>query len=139
MDVNEFAEFVFVKNVNDVLVELSLGGVENNLDLFCFLVDLMCKGLVFLFGGPSKKVILDSISMQDFEKIRHKMSLAGIKINLNLQPNDSNMPVCMNVADFAQFPPNDPLESYKFKLTTLAYLFVISFEIVRLPEVAPRQ
>lgn len=138
MDVNEFAEFVFVKNVNDVLVELSLGGVEDNLDLFCFLVDLMCKGLVFLFGGSSKKVELDTLSMQDFEKIRHKMSLIGVRIDLNLQPNDSNMPVSMNVGDFANFPHNDPLESYKFKLTTLTHLFVISFEIVRLPEIAPR-
>ena len=114
MNINDFADFVFIKNVNDALVELSLGGVENNLDLFCFFVDLVCKGLVLLFGKENK-VELDSVSMEDFKRVQHKMHLLGIDVILDVKPNENNLPVSMNVADFENFPPNNDLESYKFK------------------------
>jgi hypothetical protein len=132
MDINDFAEFVFIKNVNDALVELSLGGVENNLDLFCFFVDLVCKGLVLLFG-KGNKVEIDSVSMEDFKKVQHKMHLLGIDVILDVKPNENNTPVSMNVKDFESFPPNDDLESYRFKLNTLTLLYEVRFKIFRLP------
>ena len=136
MNINDFAEFVFIKNVNDALVELSLGGVENNLDLFCFFVDLVCKGLVFLFGKDNK-VELDCVTMEDFKKVQHKMHLLGVDVILDVKPNENNIPVSMNVADFENFAPNDDLESYKFKLNTISLLYEVKFKIVRLPQVAP--
>jgi hypothetical protein len=132
MNINDFAEFVFIKNVNDALVELSLGGVENNLDLFCFFVDLVCKGLVLLFG-KGNKVEIDSVSMEDFKKVQHKMHLLGVDVILDVKPNENNTPVSMNVKDFESFPPNDDLESYRFKLNTLTLLYEVRFKIFRLP------
>ena len=81
MHVNDLAEFMFTKNKSNALIELSLGGIENNKDLFFFCLDLFCKGLVILHGTENK-VDLDSITMEQFGDIKNKMELAsgGYKI-----------------------------------------------------------
>ena len=39
VEVDELSDFIFLKNTNDAIIELELGGIENNKDLFCFLLD----------------------------------------------------------------------------------------------------
>jgi hypothetical protein len=130
MHIDDLAEFMFMKNINDAIIEMSLGGVENTKDLFCFFVDLMCKGLVLLFGKENR-IELDQLSMDDFKLVQHKMSLAGIAVNLNIEPNSTNLPTSLNIRDIDTFPDNNPISSYFFVIISPSIIYKISFGISR--------
>ena len=83
MHINDLADFIFIKNVNDSIIQLSLNGVEDMKDLFYFCLDLFCKGLVILFGQDNK-VEVEIITLEQFMLLRKKMANAGININLNI-------------------------------------------------------
>jgi hypothetical protein len=128
MEVDDFATFVFKTNINNALIDLSLGGVENNKDLFYFLVDLTCKGLVMLFGSD-KKLELDLITSDDFELIKSKMALAGIVTKLNIINNIENIPSNVNIRELDHYPDDIPLNEFTFKVTTLNLIYKISYEL----------
>lgn len=131
MEVNDFAYFMFKKNVNDAIIELSLGGVENTKDLFCFLVDLLCKGLVISFGNNSNRIEIDDLTIDDFQVIKKKMGLAGIEVNLNLLPNIESLPPNVNIRDLDFLPDNDHLEKYIFRVVSFNIIYEIHFSITR--------
>ena len=84
MHIDDLAMFMFLKNKNNAIIELSLGGIESNKDLFFFCLDLLCKGLVLLFGND-RKVELDSLTPEAFDDVKKKMSLAGINVQLHIE------------------------------------------------------
>jgi hypothetical protein len=86
MEIDDFADFLFIKNINNAIVDLSLGNVQNTKDLFCFCIDLLCKGLIILFGDGIR-VDLDTITEEKFNVIKQKMFNAGILVKLDLFPN----------------------------------------------------
>jgi len=123
--IDEFVDFIFIKNNNNINIELP---VENNKELLCFCIDLMCRGLVLLFGS-NKRIELDNISMNDFEIIKNKMALAGIHINLNIIPNIENKPIRVNIRDIDNYPDNLNLKDFKFTVITLDFIYSVTFEI----------
>ena len=89
MSVNDLAEFVFIKNVNDSRLNLSLEGIEDTYDLFCFCVDLLCKGLVLLYGNNGR-VEIDDMSADNLTHISKKMKNAGILLSLSIEEKNLN-------------------------------------------------
>jgi hypothetical protein len=130
MEVDDFADFMFAKNINNAQIELSLGGVENNKDLFCFFVDLMCKGLVILFGKDNR-IELEQLTIDDFNTAKKKMGLAGIEVILNITPNAENLPVSLNIREIEMFPDNAPIDTYFFKVVGLTMVYEIRFRLVK--------
>jgi hypothetical protein len=130
MDVSDFAEFMFVRNVNNSIIELSLGGVENNKDLFCFLVDLLCKGLVLMFG-QNNRLEIENLTLEDFLALKRKMGLAGIQVNLDITPNTENTPCSVNIYDIEQYPDDALLQDYKFIVTSPGSIYQIGFNLVK--------
>ena len=130
MEVDDFADFMFAKNINNAQIELSLGGVENNKDLFCFFVDLMCKGLVILFGKDNR-IELEQLTIDDFNTAKKKMGLAGIEVILNITPNAENLPVSLNIREIEIFPDNAPIDTYFFKVVGLTMVYEIRFKLVK--------
>lgn len=127
MQVDDFITFMFMKNTESV-IDLSLEGIENNKDLLCFFIDTMCKGLVMLFGKDNR-LELDDISINDFDIIRKKMALAGIFINLSVEQNIDNIPAHVNIRDLDLYPNDIELDEFIFKVTTINYIYSITFEI----------
>lgn len=140
MEVSDLADFMFKRNVNNVVLDLSLGGIENNKDLFYFILDLFCKGLVLLFGGEENSVDVDAITLEDFNVVKEKMGCAGININLLVYPSDIELQdgnvvemskrTLLNLDEINNAPDNKPLEEYVFKLLTLKNQYVISFNLI---------
>lgn len=128
MEVDDFSTFLFTKNINNAIIELSLGGVENNKDLFMFLVDLVCKGLVLLFGEENR-VELDNVTLEDFNMIRKKLACAGIHIDLLVEPNDGDIPG-INLYELDNIPDNSPLEHFRFKITSISFIYNIGFKLI---------
>ena len=150
MHVNDLADFMFTKNINNALIELSLGGIENNKDLFFFCLDLFCKGLVILYGIENK-VNLDSITMEQFNDIKNKMELAGIQVNLELQELQKNentiislisedsinepsdiqaITNSINLNEIDQEYDHKQLNEYIFRLKMEKYIFLITFNLI---------
>lgn len=151
MHVNDLADFMFTKNTNNALIELSLGGIENNKDLFFFCLDLFCKGLVILHGTDNK-VNLDSITMEQFGDIKNKMELAGIQVNLELIaiPENENTTISLisdedcisepddvqaitnsiNINEIEQEYDHKQLNEYIFRLKMDKFIFLITFNLI---------
>lgn len=150
MHIDNLAHFMFIRNINNALVELSLGGIENNKDLFYFCLDLFCKGLVLLFGKDGK-VSIDSLILDDFIQVKRKMALAGIDVKLDIYkiPKDSDDNESNNVAPaLVNAPPDVPearnainipeiesihdnleLKEFVFRLKMDRVIYNISFEL----------
>lgn len=143
MHINDLATFMFLKNVNNAIVELSLGGVENNKDFFYFCLDLFCKGLVILFG-ENGKVNVESLTQEQFAIIKQKMSLAGIDVKLDVfieqqttislldeaPPDVDPIKTSINFNEIDMDDDNKPLSDYVFRLKMDNLLYNIHFETI---------
>lgn len=156
MQINDLATFLFKENVNNSIIELSLGGIENNKDLFFFCLDLFCKGLVLLFG-TNGKVEVESLDTEKFAIIKHKIGLAGINIILDIVKiptlEDNNTTTLSLISDTdtdtKSCPPDlvetrnainmneldleydhKPLNEYIFKLKMDNLIYNINFELI---------
>lgn len=148
VEVDDLAMFMFRNNSHDVIVELSLGGIEDNKDLFYFCLDLFCKGLVLMYGEDNK-LIINNIQIEQFGFVKKKMENAGICVNLDIVseavdadadtkgsddfpkdlPKDSLYPR-VNMDSIESLPHNMPLHDYKFEIhLTPCLTYSISFEV----------
>lgn len=137
LEIDELANFMFKRNENNVVLELSLGGIENNKDLFYFILDLFCKGLVLMFGDGTNSVDVDTITYDNFLSIKEKMLCAGIQVNMEYYPNDiplnnENLSkrAVINTDEINEAEDNKPLNEYVFKLYSLKNQYIISFSLV---------
>jgi hypothetical protein len=130
MHIDFFANFLFKENINNAIIKLTLEEIKNNKDLFFFLVDLLCKGLVMLFGN-NNKVELESLSIDNFQIIKQKMSLAGINVLLDLQPNNANLEYAkLNLEEIENTKPDNlDLKLYHFTIENNIFIYTISFEL----------
>jgi hypothetical protein len=145
---------MFRRNANNSIIELELNGVEDNKDLFFFLVDLFCKGLVLLFGN-NNKVEVENLTMDDFNVVKQKMSLAGVNVVLNIVPMEAEEEVndvddnsnnnkeedetapddiepinnYVNINDLEKEPNNKSLKDYVFRLKLSNLIYNINFEL----------
>jgi len=137
LEIDELANFMFKRNDNNVVLELSLGGIENNKDLFYFILDLFCKGLVMMFGNETNSVDVDTITFDNFLSIKEKMLCAGIQINMEHYPNDIPLNdeniskrAIINTDEINEAEDNKPLNEYIFKLYSLKNQYIISFSLI---------
>jgi hypothetical protein len=139
MHIDDLATFMFKENKHNKLIELSLGGIEDNKDLFFFCLDLFCKGLVMLYGEDGKSVSIDKITEQQFKIIQQKMICAGIRVNLSIYPLDididtlekqENKKSIINIEELNNASNNMSLEAYEFKLINGQMIYVVNFEII---------
>jgi hypothetical protein len=137
LEIDELANFMFKRNENNVVLELSLGGIENNKDLFYFVLDLFCKGLVLMFGNETNSVDVDTITYDNFLTIKEKMLCAGIQVNMENYPNDIplndeniSQRVVINTDEINEASDDKELNEYVFKLYSLKNQYIISFSLV---------
>jgi hypothetical protein len=137
--VNELADFLFIKNVNNTIIELQLGGISNNKDLFFFCLDLFCKGLVKLFGIEGKSVNLEDLTEDNFISVREKMLCAGINANLSIFPSeisidlrdeDGKQKSILNLEELNTEDNNKALKEYEFKVMNNNKLYIVKFNLV---------
>jgi hypothetical protein len=132
MEIEDLAEFMFIKNTHNVPLQLTMGGLENNKDVYYFCLDLFCKGLVLLFSKDGQSVSIEELSFNDFDIVRAKMACAGIRVSLDVIPSSNehiqNKPIT-NLQDISIEDDNRNLEEYKFILNTLPYQYIVSFAL----------
>ena len=128
IEVDQLSDFIFLENKNNSLIELELGGIENNKDLFCFMLDLFCKGLVKVYGHDNQ-VEVDNLTIDDFLFIKKKMECAGIRVVLDVKPNDMLLPLGVNSSQIKSMPDNLKLDEYRFTVVSNINILCIYFEL----------
>lgn len=130
IEVDELAKILFIDNVNDSNIYLSLGGIENNKDLFYFCLDIFCKGLVIMFGS-SNRIDLESLTLEQFDEVKRKISNAGINVKLKVYEDikdESETPV-VNILHLENLSNNLPLHEYTFVIRTTQFTYEVGFEL----------
>jgi hypothetical protein len=132
MKIDELAKFVYVANTSDARINIDLCGLEDAKDLFCFCVDLLCKGFVFICSETTttKSINLDSITTEQFSKVAKKLGCTGILVQLVVKPNNDNLSPSVTMGDeFNSLTPPRLLKDYNFFITTTKRLYTINFDI----------
>lgn len=131
MHVNDLADFIFKKNVNDSIIQLALNGLEDVKDLFYFCLDLFCKGLVIMFGIDNK-VEVDNISLDQFMLLKKKMANAGVNINLNVYEDieGDDDKVALNIEKIEELPNDLNIEEYDFILRSGNMVYKVNFSLI---------
>lgn len=136
MHINNLAEFMFLRNVNDAKLVMSLGGIEDAKDLFYFCLDLFCKGLVMLYGNEGKVHVQD-LSLEQFQVIKKKMFNASIDVNLavyeDIEEKENDEKCYINIKHIEQMPNNLNIREYKFMLRADPMVFHVTFDIIHNP------
>jgi hypothetical protein len=149
IEVEELARYIFLLNKNDSIIELSLGGIEDNKDLFYFCLDIFCKGLVLLFGVDNR-IIINDLSLEQFNVMKQKMLNAGVLVTLDIiaapEPKDNDdfqgncprdLPTSalyprVNIKHIELLPNDLKLTDYKFEINlTPTLTYIIQFDITR--------
>ena len=139
LDVKDLVEFIFQRNINNAILELSLGGIENTKDLFFFILDLFCKGLVLMYGNGENRVELQSLTQEQFAYMREKLECAGITPILEFLPNpdpsydeddQAIRYVNMNLADLQNEDDNKSLNEYVFQVYTPEAIYKLHFDLI---------
>jgi hypothetical protein len=134
LEIDDLAEFVFCRNVDNKPIELSLGGIASPKDLFCFAVDMLCKGLVLMFGTGGR-VVVEELSFDQISLVQKRMKALGIQIDLVVEPPDeallADVAQRINIREVMEMPQDLPLDKYVFRIRSTVGTFAIRFSIVR--------
>lgn len=79
IDVGDLATFIFKKNTEENQLYLNITSLKTHKQLFFFLFDLFCKGLLMLYGSDNR-LCLNKLEMSQFDEIKRKLKLAHIEL-----------------------------------------------------------
>ena len=137
LEIEQLAKYMFVENT-DKLIGLDIHGIGDTKDMFCFCLDLFCKGIVFVCGENGRADI-ESMTGEQYQTIAKKMLYAGIKCHTEFTPIEKDMSLedirkllhtSIHAVHLA--PGNLQLKDYCFQIKLGESICTISFEIVRI-------
>lgn len=144
IDITELAQYVF-KNETESSIFIKINCLKTTKELFFLLFDLFCKGLIILFGD-NNRILLNKLDMDQFDKVRAKLKLAHVDLNLHLYDKETAILLDMipsNLDDrfektiiqnslnkIQQMGDNEDLKDYVFQLYMNETLYNINFDII---------
>tara|TARA_B110000238_G_C15983177_1_gene376945 strand:+ start:353 stop:805 length:453 start_codon:yes stop_codon:yes gene_type:complete len=143
IDVSEVANYIFKTNNNKEIL-LNVNSIKTTRDLFFFLFDIFCKGLIILYG-ENNKMKLNDLEPRQFDEMKDKLKYAHIRLNmemydkstailLDLLPDDEGFNeksiIKKSIDDILLMAENEELNRYTFKLYMNENLFCINFDII---------
>lgn len=137
IQLDELAQFIFVENTKNKLVGIQIDGIQSTSDMFSFCVDLLYKGLHLLYGVEKVNddgsrqftVRIDEITMDQFEKIKDRLRLAGIEVNLAVKDVGARKN-CMYTEIEMQHSEAPLLEHHHMIVAMVKTVYDISFKLI---------
>ena len=142
IEVDELAQYIFKTNKNNHIY-INIRCLKTTKELFFFLFDIFCKGVVLLYG-KNNKTLLNNLQLYQFEEIKDKLRYAHIKLNLEIYEKDTailldlmktsdseKMIIQQSIDDIINMNDDEDLTNYVFKIFMNESLFCIHFEIMR--------
>ena len=143
ISVDYLADLMFRNNPNDLKLGLILPELDNPKDLFMFLLDLFCKGMVLLYGEietnsqsqtRQMRIEIDKLSQEQVLYIKKKMANAGVHLNIQICSRPPERAVGSTNLRTLLDQTSDTLDlpSYCLSIASSQYEYKISFELIRL-------
>lgn len=138
------ADFVpivlFKHNPNNVPVSIVYPTLSCSKELFFFLLDILCKGLVYLYGKSDVSertcsTYLDDLTKDQILEIALKLQCAGISLNVDFsepviqEGADAN--ASSNMQAILAMDDNLPIDKYKLTLNSKESTYTLSFSLDR--------
>jgi hypothetical protein len=139
IDIDSLSKYIFLENSDNKLIYLDIQGLECTKDIFCLCFDLLCKGLVLLYGHDNK-VELNHISMEQFHAMSQRLLYAGIKVKLNAVDADNDQDYKDHTSTevlsesykyLKTQPDNLDVGDYSFLFKVNELIYTLKFEITR--------
>jgi hypothetical protein len=131
----ELIEHIYINNDEKRFI-LQTPTLENNKELYCFCLDLFCKGLITLYGNTQGSVEVNKLSMDDIQIVIDKLSYGGIMTVIQIEKSVdecSDIPehevLKESMALLHAYADNAPLCDFRFRLKVNTIIYVIKFEI----------
>jgi hypothetical protein len=158
VDYAQLLDFIYTKN-NNKRCFLQTPQLNNTKELFCFCLDLFCKGILICYGNETKSVNLEELTLDQLKLVIDKLSMTGIMTIIEIQQlnkkvnedddddedddkdeddnKESTTVVTNNAKEILQnslsnIYANDNnalLSSFKFDLQVRDFMYIIRFEI----------
>lgn len=127
VSLEDLPRLVFSDNVHDKKLALKLNNISDSKDLFQFLVDLLTKGIILLYGDGIPRVSLDRLGMVEISFLKRKLSNAGVDLMIDVKERDPN--IMLGVV-FIFDDTNTELKSYKMRITDMFKHIYIGFDLI---------
>lgn len=144
MDINvqDLAHYIFKTNVteqNEIFLDIK--SIKNTKDLFFFCFELFCKGLIILYGNAQSKLLLNNVTMEQFQEVDKYMRYAHIRLHIItyeqsmaeimdvISTTDEKGVICETIDKLSSSNENDRIEEYTFNIMINDVVYVIYFTI----------
>jgi hypothetical protein len=127
----ETLDFIFLKNVRDLPIKLNLWQLDGPYDLFLFFIDIVCKGLVLLYGEGITRIRFDTITREQIMYVTKKLKNAGIELVIETRPINTDNNVNMCPIYIVKAPPETSLTDFKLVMALPECYYDISFKLIR--------
>lgn len=105
VDIHRLARYLFVENVvRKAPCVISLDEADSPAELFCFCMDLLCKGITLMFGDAGGAVCLGNLTEAQFQEVCACIEAAGIRCKWTMEEDDGNLPPVFGEVTFLQDP-----------------------------------
>jgi hypothetical protein len=155
VDYAQLLDYIFTKN-NNKRCFLQTPQLNNTKELFCFCLDLFCKGILICHGKETNSVNLEELSLDQLKLVIDKLSMTGIMTIIEMQQlkdedkdvdddedddeDDEENKQVLNKKDAKEILQNSLtniyandnnalLSSFKFDLQVRDFMYIIRFEI----------
>jgi hypothetical protein len=120
---------IIFENKKDTAINMSLVGIEDIYDLFCFCLDLFIKGLIFLYGTDDNKLNLDSLDQEMLNFTVKQLKKAGIIVTIeeDIDIYNSNTKIIIPEKDIDKYE----VGQYKLKIYKKSNVYTIYFSLGR--------
>lgn len=133
------ADFVpivlFKHNPNNLPVSIIYPTLSSSKELFFFLLDILCKGLVYLYGRSDVSertcsTYLDDLTKDQIFEVALKLKCAGIILNVDFsEPTQAS--ISSNMQAILAMDANLPIDKYKLTLNSKELTYTLSFTLER--------
>lgn len=127
-EIDDMIPIIFLNKTN-LPIKMSIAGIEDVYDMFCFCLDILVKGIILLYGNNEPKLNLETLTQSNLQHVIEQMKKASIKVQIDI------IPMSFKIMNAVSIPPkNDSvkiLSDYVLEIILNNSLYKIRFECIR--------
>jgi hypothetical protein len=142
VNIYDLAYIVFVENREGLLnISVEIPVLQSNKERYFFYFELLCKGIVLLYGNNTNSVTLSELPEDAFNRIRKIMKFSNIHVHfvqmdidtailldILQSEEDTVRDVCLSSNQKLQDAPNDlELHEYEYVIRLVNAVTIIQF------------
>lgn len=119
----DLARFIFKENIKHKAIYLDLEKLNGVKDLFYFLIHLLCKGMIELYG-ENNSISIDELDEERVYQINLRLRCIGIKVHIMSEVLDEP-----RVGVFYKTPNSEKIADYQLLMYTRLVKHTLWFDV----------